>query len=635
MERLLRGGEPPPGVVVNAPQPVPGDTLTGVVNASGWISGNIYQFDLRGNANGEKVVARGNFVRRFKSEYAWENARTPNGKLAIAVDADSLSAMGFAFDSAMVRFSYEQPNRDGRIEVVAVQDRHREYSAKGDYKLTRDRGELELANMTFRFDTAFWSMPHSARVQWGPPGVRVTDFELRNRNSGRIYADGLLPAQGNADLQVEIDNFPIGNIVDAAQTDFEMSGVLMLRGTMTGTLSAPGFRGAFGVVNASYNTTEAPDVRGRFSYADRVLAAHVDALGKQGNIITKIDGRIPIDLAITGVTGDRLLPLPMVVDAEADSLPLELVPHFTDLVTNLHGHAAGKVALRGTLRRPSLVGGLVMERGSMTITATGANIDSVNASVRMANDTVYVDSVTARAKGTLRLRGTIAVGTWRDPTLNLFLVSDGAELLNNKYGKVRVNTGVSLTGPFSEPYISGDIAVTQGVVYAPEPEGRHVLGAGDPALFNVLDTTRAANRELFPPPSPFVSNLRVEVTVSVSHNTWVRNREANIEVYTDDPLFIRIEQQAVALTGVITTDRGEYNFLSKRFQIKRGTAIFIGGGEINPTLQITGEYQVQTASRGAINIRVQIGGTMRAIRLSLESDAQPPKTQSELLSLLA
>ena len=41
------------------------------------------------------------------------------------------------------------------------------------------------------------------------------------------------------------------------------------------------------------------------------------------------------------------------------------------------------------------------------------------------------------------------------------------------------------------------------------------------------------------------------------------------------------------------------------------------------------------ASRGALNIRVLIGGTLRKPTLSLESDAQPPRTQSELVSLLA
>src|SRR6185437_8569052 len=122
---------------------------------------------------------------------------------------------------------------------------------------------------------------------------------------------------------------------------------------------------------------------------------------------------------------------------------------------------------------------------------------------------------------------------------------------------------------------------------------------------------------------------------SLKRNTWVRNREANVEIYTDDPVFLRDEQEAFLITGVVTTDRGEYNFLSKRFQIQRGSAMFIGSPDLNPTLQITGEYQVDVASRGALNIRVVIGGTLKHPNLSLESDAQPPKTQSELLSLLA
>jgi translocation and assembly module TamB len=106
-------------------------------------------------------------------------------------------------------------------------------------------------------------------------------------------------------------------------------------------------------------------------------------------------------------------------------------------------------------------------------------------------------------------------------------------------------------------------------------------------------------------------------------------------VYTDQPVTIHDEQQALSLVGVVTTDRGEYNFLSKRFQIRRGSAMFVGSPDLNPTLQITGEYQVEVASRGALNIRVLIGGTLRRPKLTLESDAQPPRTQSELLSLLA
>ena len=125
-----------------------------------------------------------------------------------------------------------------------------------------------------------------------------------------------------------------------------------------------------------------------------------------------------------------------------------------------------------------------------------------------------------------------------------------------------------------------------------------------------------------------------DVDLNVLRNTWVRSRDANVEIFTDGPLKINVVGDAISLTGAIDADRGEYTFLSKRFQISRGSALFIGTPDLNPTLQITAEYQVKGPT-GATNIRVLIGGTLRQPKLSLESDAQPPISQSDLLSYLA
>ena len=93
--------------------------------------------------------------------------------------------------------------------------------------------------------------------------------------------------------------------------------------------------------------------------------------------------------------------------------------------------------------------------------------------------------------------------------------------------------------------------------------------------------------------------------------------------------------RARAHHGIIATERGEYTFLSKRFQMKRGSATFIGSPELNPTLQATAEYEIALAGREALNIRILIGGSVRAPQISLESDAQPPMSQTDLLSYLA
>src|SRR5258705_12697675 len=141
-------------------------------------------------------------------------------------------------------------------------------------------------------------------------------------------------------------------------------------------------------------------------------------------------------------------------------------------------------------------------------------------------------------------------------------------------------------------------------------------------------------RELFPAQSPLFKGLEMNVALSVERGTWVRSRDANVEVYTEEPLQISVEGDALTLIGAINADRGEYTYLSRRFQITRGSALFIGTPDLNPTLQVTAEYQVKTAANVTI-IRVLVGGTVQKPRISLESDAQPPLSQSDLLSFLA
>jgi translocation and assembly module TamB len=605
---------------------------------SGIVSGNLYDFDLRGRAGGENVALRGHFVRRFTSEYAWTNARTPAAKLAVGLDADSLMVGGFALDAVKGRVSYDRPG--GHIDVAVMQDSLRDYQLNADYVLATARNELRVGNLRLRLDTALWASPRPSVINWGGPGIRVTDFELRNRGKGRIYANGLLPTEGVSNFTLAVDELPIGNFTDLLQSDFGLRGNVDLTGAMSGTLRNPTFRGAFSVVQGEYQGTSLPDLRGRFGYSEQQLVTHIDALRDGAAPLATIDGRIPINLALSGVTGKRLLDAPMSVDLVGDSLPVELIPHFTDVVSDIQGQVAGRVSLRGRIDRPTLTGALYIANTSVTIAASGMHIDELHGTVRMANDVVSFGEgaeapITGFAQGPVSLRGTINVGDWRDPAFDLYVYGQHAEVLNNQWGKLRADIGLALKGPVKSPYLSGQVTVTEGVIRAPEPTGKHVIGAGDPALFNVLDTAMTTERDLFPAKSPLLANMRVDVGLEINHDTWVRNQDANVEIYTEYPVRVSVANQQFNITGAVSTDRGDYTFLSKRFQVTRGSAMFIGSREINPTLQITGEYRVTEGTGNALDVKVMIGGTLKRPRLSLEADAQPPRSQSELISLLA
>jgi translocation and assembly module TamB len=636
VERIVTG-KAPPKLNVKMPRSVRRDTVGGVVFAAGVLSGNLYDFDLRGQARGENVALRGNFVRKFQSDYAWTNARTANAKLAVGVDADSVMVKGFALDAVKGRLSYGKPG--GHVDVVVVQDSLRDYQLNADYVLASQRNELRIGNLRLRLDTALWVSPRPSTINWGGPGVRVTDFELRNRGNGRVYANGLLPTEGTASFTLAVDNFPVGNFVDLLQSDLGLKGTVDLSGAMSGTLRNPSFRGAFAIVQGEYQGTTLPDLRGRFGYSDRALVTHVDALRNGGAAMASLDGRFPVNLAFTGVTGKRLLDAQMAVDIVGDSLPIELIPHFTDVVSEVRGQVAGRVAMRGKIDRPTLTGALYVANTSLTVTASGMHVDEVHGVIRMANDVVSLgteaEPITGFAQGPVSLRGAINVGDWRDPTFDLYAFGEHAEVLNNKWGKLRADIGLALKGPVQSPYLSGQVTVTDGVIRAPDPTGKHIIGAGDPALFNVLDTAMVTERDLFPARSAMLAHMRVEVAVQVNHDTWVRNQDANVEIYTEYPLRVNVANGEMNLTGAVSTERGLYTFLSKRFEITRGSAMFIGSREINPTLQVTGEYRVTEGTGNALDVKVMIGGTLKRPRLSLESDAQPPRSQSELISLLA
>jgi translocation and assembly module TamB len=386
-----------------------------------------------------------------------------------------------------------------------------------------------------------------------------------------------------------------------------------------------------------YKGDTVPKLLGTFAYANRSLTSHLDMLRRDGAPMVTATANLPVNLALSGVTGPRLLQQPIAADVTADSLPLELIPAFTSVVTDVHGKAAAQVALRGTFDKPSVTGGLTINRGTVKLAPTGMYLENMAGSIRLASDTVRIDSLVAKSgRGTISLTGGLRVASLRDPAFNLFLVAHNAEVLDNAHGRLDADAGLRLTGPLARPYLSGQVQVTSGVLEFASTGGQHVISAGDPDIFNVADTTQMADQQLFPTQSPILKNMRVEVTLGINRNTWVRTTDANVEIFTEYPLEIHGTQSTLALTGAIGTDRGDYTFLSKRFSITRGSATFIGTpGQLNPNLQATGEYQVQITGSPALNIQVLIGGTLTAPKLTLQSDAQPPRTQSELLTLLA
>jgi translocation and assembly module TamB len=573
-------------------------------------------------------------VRHGRIEYGFVNGGTDQPAIAAGVELDSALVGGFALDSVAGRLGYR--GNQGDLSVVITQSEKQQYSAVADFTLHPDHREVHLNELALQFDTTAWHSARPGTIRWGGRGIEVETLDLRSGTTGRIYVDGLLPTEGVANLDVEIDNFEIGNLVSLLQSDLKLRGLVSATADITGTTSAPRLVGAVGIANGNFRGSDLPELHGTFRYADQRLTADASASVPGGPPVLTAQGTLPINLGSGG--GPRLPDAPMSVDIAIDRMPLAYLPPLTDAVTNIRGMAVGRIAARGTVRAPKLAGALEITDGQARITPLGVNLRRIAASLRMAGDSVVIDSLVGYSGGRIMMRGGLGMASLTEPSFDLDLFARNAIVLDNDRGDARVNAYLSLTGPFDNAYVSGNAAVLNGVFYIPESDNKSVIGPGDPALFAVVDTSVAESRTLFPGQSPLLANMRMDVDIVINRDTWVRSRDANIEIYSDGDLVLHVDRakQALALDGVISTERGQYTFLSRRFDVRRGSATFIGGESgLNPTLQITAENIVQLPASQAIAVRVVLGGTLEHPTIALTSDAQPPLTQSDLLSYVA
>jgi translocation and assembly module TamB len=636
LERAVTGRAPAPRAAVDTPRVVNRAQLSGSIRADGAATGNIHDFGATGTASGENIVALGSTVQKFRADYSWTNALTPQSRVKISANATELVTAGFHLDSVQATVNYQKPL--GTVSLDVHQDTQNSYSANAEYVLNKDRSELRLNSLKLRFDTTVWASVRPSGIHWGPAGIDVDQLELRNNRTGRIFVNGLLPKQGSANFEVAVDNFAVEDLIALAQSDIDARGLVSFDVHASGTGADPTLSGAFGTQNLMYNGSAVPEVHGTLSYSSQTLTGRAEAMKPGETPFFIASGTIPINLAFTGVTGSRF-PANRQIDLaiKADSLPLDLVPQVNTIVTNLRGHAVADFKVAGTLSHPELTGRLLLADAQLQVVPLGLNLTRVISSIRMLRDTIVIDSLVARSGGRIAITGGIGIGALRNPTFDLKVFASNALVLDNDKGNLKANADISVVGRFDQPYVSGTLRILDGVLYIPESEGKTIISANDPALFSVLDTAVASNKEIFPTQSPLLANLRMDVNLRVDRDVFVRSRDANIEVYSDGDLVIHVNRakESLTLDGVLLSERGEYRFLTKRFAIKRGSATFYNIGELNPTLQITGAYEVRLPSREAINISITIGGTLLNPRISLQSDAQPPIPQSDLLSYLA
>jgi len=614
--------------------PVRSDSTGGTLALTGEARGHVKGATIEATLRSPGVAWNGNLLGATEVRGEWRDVFTAHDSLRVEGSLDAVRAAGFAFDRTEVRATYMRGV--GEVAVTLYPGDSATYRLEADYALSTGEGEIHLRDLALEMDAADWRASYPATVSWRGPHLQVDSLELRDATrGGRIFVRGDVPETGAIALELAFEGVRIAPWIAITQGDLDADGVMGGRLTMAGTRKSPQLDGRATLTAARVEGALVPDASATFRYADREMQLTAETHDSTGRELLHVDGTLPVDLALAGEVVERLpSSAPIRLTVAGDSIPLSPAMAITDALAALRGSARGEVLVHGTWDAPRLTGDLDIAVEQVRLTSTGVMMRDGSAHLRLAGDAMHLDAFSARSKGTLTGSGVIGLASLARPTLDLTFRADELQVLDDATGKLSGSGTVQVSGPLDSLLVTGTVALTQGVIYLPDPEAQTVIDAEDPTIFALVDSTTAADLGVGGP-TEAVRNMRLDLGVEVRRGTFGRSAEANVEVYGDLRLRKERGRDSYLVTGTLNTDQGHYTVFGKRFDVVRGTVRFLGDEELNPLLQVVTAYDVRQAGRAPLEIRVVIGGTLDNPTVNLESNAQPSLSESDLLAFLA
>ncbi len=301
------------------------------------------------------------------------------------------------------------------------------------------------------------------------------------------------------------------------------------------------------------------------------------------------------------------------LDIIAPKLDLDILNLFSNDIQQAEGNLEMKFSLRGTPNKPYGDGYLGVHQGKMFVSALGKTLDDITIDLRLTRsnhlklENLYIHS----GKGTLQGSGT-ARFTDKFEEARLHLKAANFDAIEDDLLEIILDGNLDITANKDIDFnIDGDMKILEGELRIPETTTSVV----------VEDTISTIINEWVN------EHLESEINLEIKRNTWIRNRELNIEIKGELVLIKDLKETEFKLFGTVEAIKGgTYKLYGKKFIVDEGKISF-SGPILNPELNIIASYNLPD-----ITIYVIINGELEQFELSLSST--PEMEEKDILSYL-
>ena len=647
-----------------------GQPISGAATATGTVTGNGTLLDLKGTLDGSGVGYNDYRIVDLDAAFTAQVPELDYTRATGSTEAKATMIEGLPIDVADADLTAVYDGT-GFTFNGTLRGNGREIDAGGRAVVHADHQEVHLSSLSVAAGTQRWALEGGdAAIRYGRGDLALTGVTLVS-GASRISLDGVLPLNTErpvGPLRVNVVNVDLAAIEPLLLTSYGLAGTLNADAVVTGTLKAPLADGKLSVANGAIRGYTFESLAGSVDYSGRAVQIDLRLQQNAAEYLTA-KGVVPLS-ALERRAGGEHVEAAEQIDVRIESSPMQLsiVQAFTPYLTNVQGLGDLNVTIKGTIDDPHVIGSLGIKGGAFEVAELGTLYTGLDTQVSFEADQVNVKSFTLTDHNGehMRIGGSLSVHEGRLGTFQLVLESQNFEVIDNRLGDVQITSLLAVEGTLAAPKLVGNIEVEAGRVevdrifdmlggnvYALTPQGE-LPPEGMTTLTRVeeaLEQSAAAEAKMAAAAAadpahdaeqaaPIFDRMDMDLRVLVPNNLVVRGRDirpsgpasvavGDINVTVGGDVRMRKAPGATtAITGVVNTVRGTYDFQGRRFEVERdGVIRFLGTEDINPLIDISATRDIS-----GVIARVHIRGTLREPTLTLTSD--PPLDEADILSLV-
>jgi len=548
-------------------------------------------------------------------------ARLSGVQAGIELDKLDVTAM-LAAGSSSARIDFKAQDRSGRVHTLQT---------SVDY--SRPDIVARLSQATLSLPDGMWNLTATATLAKRGDSLIVQKLTLRNRER-EASLDGYLTLSGQQALNLIVDKFPLEGLAAFLPKQPAMTGLLALQAKVGGTAAAPEITGTINLTDSKIGGESYAGLVANLSYRERQANLNLTVRQDTAHTLTAT-GKLPLLLSWhegwrSEITGN--------MDVRVKSAGLSLAflnAYMAKTVSDLSGEISLDLIAHGRPAEPSLSGSFQLNGGKLNALPLNVQINSIAAKGSFDTRMIRIQNLSARANdGTLSGSGLVTLKNYQIDKLKLSLAARRWPAVDTRRYRATMGGNVEVEGSSGAPRITGtleiveadlrpDLAFLERSSTAVKRDETITVVSKDGAE-RTVPTNKHSNNGLSE--SELFKKLTLDVTLRMSRNVRVRHPDASAELRGDFHA-MKKPGQDLQLIGNSEIIRGWAAFQGRRFEIVRGEIRFVGGGKINPALDILAQHRLPQYTVDAL-----VGGTVEKPSLVLRSN--PSLDQADILALL-